>query len=134
MNGIAFGIDENGKTFVKSQFDKSLDATPEELQIANHFIEILKIRKPDTPVVLKRRSDIYLSLCSGDNDFLRFKYTSRSRWISVDADSANLSAEDPRFSAQKDKGQRHWKANISDLSALSSFDQNVVDACRFVEY
>lgn len=128
MNGISIGIDG-----VRSQFDKELNATREELQVAQHFIEIIRNRKPGVPVALERRADNYLSLCSGVNDFLRLKYTDRARWVSIDAEPAGLSADDPRFAAQKNKNQRHWKASLRDLSDLAGFDDAVVAACQYIE-
>ena len=130
MNGISIGFDyENGVPVVKSQFDKELNLTDDDRAIADHFIQIIKERAPAAPVTLERRADEYLSLCCGLNDFLRFKYTPRARWLSVAVLGLDVSRDDPRFSAQKNKNVRFWKANIRDLSDLDDFDEIVVAAC-----
>ena len=130
MNGIRVGLDENGKLYVCSQFDKELNANDDELLIAEHFVAVITAVKPDAIIELDRRSDNYLSLCFGENDFLRFKYSERARWLSIDTTYLDLSEDDPRFAAQKNKKQRHWKATIEDMSALVNFDGLVISACR----
>ena len=130
MNGISIEFDSRkGEAVVKSQFDKELNLTDDDKLIADHFIQILKNRAPAAPVTLERRADDYLSLCCGLNDFLRFKYTPRARWISVAVLGLDISPDDPRFVAQKNKNQRFWKANITDLSDLDDFDDIVVASC-----
>ena len=69
MGVIEIGIDEYGKPFAYSQFQKELNANDEELFIAEHFMSIIRVAKPDINVVLERRSENYLSLCVGRNDF-----------------------------------------------------------------
>ena len=130
MGAINIGIDENGKLYVHSQFEKKLNANEEELLIAEHFVSAIARAKPDVSVSLERRSENYLSLCVSENDFLRFKYSERAKWISIDTTYLNLSEDDLRFAAQKNKRQRHWKAIICDLSELADYDELVVMACR----
>lgn len=130
MNGISIGFDyEKGEAVVKSQFDKDLNLTDEDQAIADHFIQIIKRSAPAAPVTLERRANDYLSLCCGLNDFLRFKYTPRARWLSVAVLGLDVSSDDPRFSAQKNKNQRFWKASINDLSDLDAFDDIVIASC-----
>ena len=127
MNGIIIKY-ENGVLTVKSQFDKDLNASEDDLLISEHFISGIKSKYPDASVSLERRSDNYLSLCCGPNDFLRFKYTPRARWLSVAALNLDISPDDPRFAAQKNKGVRFWKANICDISDLDRFDDVVISS------
>lgn len=130
MNGISIGFDyEKGEAVIKSQFDKDLNLTDDDKAIADHFIQIIGKSAPAAHVTLERRADEYLSLCVGDNDFLRFKYTPRARWISVAVWGLDISPDDPRFSAQKNKQARFWKASIRDVSDLSDFDDVVVASC-----
>lgn len=124
MNGISISYNE-GQLSISSQFEKELNASPEDLVIANHFIDFIKSRTPAAALTLERRSEDYLSLCVGASDFLRFKYTARARWISVDVFGLNISPSDPLFAAQKNKNQRFWKAAIQDVSELSKFDDIV---------
>lgn len=130
MNGLTIGISDQGKPILRSQFQKDLNANEKEMLVAEHFISVINAAKPDVVVTLERRSDNYLSLCLKENDFLRFKYTDRTKWLSIDTTYLNLEEDDERFVAQKNKRQRHWKAMIEDISMLSAFDELAVSACR----
>ena len=120
MNGIVFGIDENGNYYSRSQFQKELNANENEMKIAEHFISV-----SGNKITLERRADNYLSLCNGQDDLIRFKFTDRSKWISVDAWTSKLPENDIRFSAHKNKKQRFWKADIRSLDDISMFDDIV---------
>ena len=128
MNGVTIGFNPEGGVYVTSQFEKDLNASPDDMRIADHFIDLIRQRSPAAALTLERRADDYLSLCAGEMDFLRFKYTSRARWISIDVSGLDVQADDPRFAAQKNKNQRFWKASIVDLSDLPSFDDTVFAA------
>lgn len=130
MNGIIIKY-ENGVVTVKSQFDKELNASEDDLKISEHFISVIRNEYLDASVSLERRSDNYLSLCCGLNDFLRFKYTDRARWLSVAVLNLDISPDDPRFAAQKNKNVRFWKANIRELSDLNQYDDVVVASYLF---
>lgn len=123
------------KTFVvdMARMDTSLNANAYEIAIAEHFISVIKADKPDANPVLQRRSQSYLSLCLGDNDFLRIKYTDRTKWISIDSWAAQLEDEDPLFIAHENKRQRHWKAKLDDISDVERFDALVVKACQQIK-
>ena len=128
MGVINIGYDPEKGITVKTQFEKELNINDSERFIADHFIAVINSRDPSANLSVERRSDNYLSLCSGQYDFLRFKYSDRARWLSIDAIPAGIDENDPLFSAQKNKRQRHWKAIITDLSALSAFDEYVYSA------
>lgn len=130
MNGITIVINDQGKPFVRSQFQKDLNANEKELLVAEHFISVINAAKPNIVVTLERRSDNYLSLCLKENDFLRFKYTDRTKWLSIDTTYLDLKEDDERFVTQKNKKQRHWKATIDDISMLQAFDELAVLACQ----
>lgn len=130
MNGITIGIDDHGQPYMRSHIEKDLNANEKELFVAEHFISVIKAAKPDMKVTLERRSENYLSLCVGENDFLRFKFTDRTKWISIDTTYLDLAEDDERFTAQKNKRQRHWKAAIDNILSLSDFDELVVAACQ----
>lgn len=82
-------------------------------------------------LAIEHRSDSYLSVVIGYNDFLRFKYSSRAKWISLDLppEIAAIHQNNPVFAAQKNKNQRHWKANISSLNDLDSISELINAAC-----
>lgn len=101
---------------------REVEATEGELA----FFEVIKsilIRagaKPES-VRLIRKSDSYLTvICRGE--IVRFKYTERARWISIQiVDSVRSNYEsDSLFDSQKNKGQLFWKSSISDISDIES--------------
>lgn len=128
MGIITIGIDQNGP-FVSSLLHKELTMTPEEEQIMEHFIRLLKNEEPDIVLQVEQRSSSYVSLCKDMNDFLRVKWTDRSHWISVAVPSGHPE-DDPLFAAQKNKKQRHWKAELRSLDELSAFDAIVLEVIK----
>lgn len=57
--------------------ERSLDATPEELQI----FEIVKSTAESDGLRLTRKADNYVTAVIGDWDLARFKFSSRAKWI-----------------------------------------------------
>lgn len=129
MGGISIGFDPKNGVFVTSQFEKDLVMNDDEKEIAEHFIVAIRAAAPAAPLSLEQRSFDYISLCVGANDFLRFKYTPRARWLSIDIIGLGVSPDDPRFIVQKNKNQRFWKAKIDNISNLSAFDDLVIASC-----
>ena len=85
-------------------FDCLMDA------LAEKGVDVGKIR-------IEERSNNYKTICYGNTgniDFLRFKLTERTKWISlsVSQQDRKTNKENPFFSSQKNKGQRHWKASM----------------------
>ena len=82
-------------------------------------------------VEVQRRSDNYWTMVAGRNDFLRFKYTDRAKWISLDLPThlREKNRENPAFAAQKNKNQRHWKASITGLNDLNDLADFITAAC-----
>ena len=131
MNGsIQISADSSNRISITTQFNKALNANEQEKVIADHFITLVQENHPSTPLHLERRSENYLSLCYNRLDLVRFKYTERTKWISIDALLAKVSADNPLFEAQKNKRVRHWKAKLENLAILSDFDDIVVTACK----
>jgi len=110
--------------------DDELNANAYELAIADHFIAVIKERKPEANPVLERRSQSYLSLCLGENDFLRIKFSDRAKWISIDSYGTGLDREDPLFAEHENKNQRHWKVKLRDISDVEKYDEYVIKACK----
>lgn len=83
-------------------------------------------------VTMKQMSNNYTSLFYGDyNDFLRFKLTKRTKWISIRISEKDAMANEnnPLFSAQQNKRQFHWKASINDVSDIYLFKQFIINSC-----
>lgn len=84
---------------------------------------------------LEKLSDNYTSVFYGDaNDFLRFKFTDRTKWLSIRLSSKDKEENlfNPLFSAQSNKKQLHWKAKISDLSELNNFKPFILGSCSIL--
>lgn len=103
-----------------------------ELDFIARLSSILQNHPAYNNLVIERRSDSYLSVVLGSNDFLRFKYSSRTKWISLDLpkDVATANVDNPIFSAQKNKAQRHWKAALSSLDDVDQMADLIVSSCR----
>lgn len=127
MNGIKLQLDEAGRFTVTSQFEKDLEINEDEKKIAEHFYNLIG---EAAPISLERRSSSYLSLCLGGDDFLRFKYTDRAKWIALDSWAVKINDDNPLFISQKNKKQRFWKAELSDLSDALLFDDLVITVIR----
>lgn len=123
-------IDADDYPYDASQFDEKLNINKDEGKIATHYITLLESEVPSSLITIERRSDNYLTLCTNGIDFLRFKYTSRAKWIALDAWEIEINKDDLRFIAQKNKNQRFWKATIADLSDLAVFDDLVIEIVR----
>lgn len=82
-------------------------------------------------LTIERRTDNYVSIVIGYNDFLRFKCSPRAKWISLDLPQhiAAANIDNPIFAAQKNKGQRHWKASISSLDELDGLSDFINASC-----
>lgn len=120
--GITIGVNADDGAFVTSDFDKKLSINDNEKRIVQHFIDVIRGVYPGSAVTVEQRSNDYISLCCGQGDFLRVKYSDRARWLSVAVCGLDISPDDPRFAAQTKKTARFWKGNVPDLSAISLFD------------
>lgn len=83
-------------------------------------------------VGVEKRSNDYTSLIYGGlNDFLRFKYSPRTKWISLRLPAAiqKENMENTLFAAQKNKKQLHWKSSLSSLSDLEALKPYIIASC-----
>ncbi len=127
---ITIGYDfENGKFIFNEPREVSLNSSEVD------FVNIVLGFFPSeifSQIRLEKFSENYTSMVYGENnDFVRFKITDRTKWLSI-----RLSASDrannvcnPLFSAQSNKNQLHWKAKISDLSELENFKTFILSSC-----
>lgn len=109
-----------------------LELSSLETDFVARLSEILHNHPAYSLLVLERRSDNYVSLVIGYNDFLRFKYSSRAKWVSLDLPSsvASKNKDNPIFAAQKNKDQRHWKAEIASLDDLDKMADFIIASCK----
>lgn len=126
---IEISIDNLLKTgnAVRGSWQKELNPTVEEDDFLARLLPLLP-----RDVVIERRSDDYLSVVCENNDFLRFKLTPRTKWLSINLprDLRKQYESDDLFAAQKKKSAIHWKAIITDASDVDKFKDLIVAACR----
>lgn len=102
---ITFSVNtETGEISITSIFDKELNPTKSELKL---IVIILSFLPSDIArcVTLERRSKNYISMFYGANDFLRLKYSPRSKWISLrlPRELSSENVDNPLFAAQHNK-------------------------------
>lgn len=126
---IEISVDNLLKTgnAVRGSWQKELNPTVEEDDFLARLLPLLP-----RDVVIERRSDDYLSVVCENNDFLRFKLTPRTKWLSLNLprDLRKQYESDDLFAAQKKKSAIHWKATITDVSDVDKFKDLIVAACR----
>lgn len=117
-------------SLVRCSWQKELNPTSEE----DDFLSIVLPWLPAASVVVERRSDNYLSVVCGNNDFLRFKLTTRTKWLSLNLpfDIRDQYKEDPLFEAQNKKSAIHWKAALSSVSDVEKYKDLIIASCRSV--
>lgn len=109
----------------------SIDLSDAEQKLLDKISQFLSHNSHFSNLRIEERSSNYRSLCLGYNDFLRFKFTPRSKWISLRLPShiAKNHRENPLFAAQKNKAQLHWKAEIESITDLDKFEDLIVASC-----
>ena len=126
---IEISVDNLLKTgnAVRGSWQKELNPTVEEDDFLARLLPLLP-----RDVVIERRSDDYLSVVCENNDFLRFKLTPRTKWLSLNLprDLRKQYESDDLFAAQKKKSTIHWKATITDASDVDKFKDLIIAACR----
>lgn len=131
---ITFSVNtETEEVSVTSVFDKELDPNENELKVIKIVLSFLP---PDVSrcITLERRSKNYISMFYGANDFLRLKYSLKTKWISLrlphELSIANIS--NPLFAAQSNKKQLHWRANLDSLDDLISLKDFIIASCVYI--
>ncbi len=114
----------------RGSWEKELNPTPEE----SDFLAVVLPLLPAANVVVERRSDNYLSVVCGNNDFLRFKLTPRTKWLSLNLPREIRSdyKESPLFASEKKKTAIHWKAALTSLSDVDKYKDLIIASCRSI--
>ena len=123
---------ENGVPSISSSFEKTLNLSTFEKDAVDIFMSLLCDSVDCSKIRLERRSESYVSMFYGDhNDFLRFKMSEKTKWISIRLcpEDCSSNIDNPLFSAQKNKKQLHWKSQILSLSDLPIYKSFLINAC-----
>jgi hypothetical protein len=107
--------------------ERALEMNDDERKVAEIAIGALIDAGINESVIdIVRKSNDYVTIVAHekyDEDLLRLKYTPRTHWVSVPmvGDDAKENADNPLFSAQKNKRQFFWKAKISSPEDVLQF-------------
>lgn len=125
---------ERKKDSTNNKDKKKQTETYNEFDVCNYFIkELVKLGKEDSLFRIEQRCDRYLSLVYGNNDFLRVHISKidNTKWITIAMFNENKKKyiNSELFSAQTNKNQIHWKANIGDFSDYQKFINIAFESC-----
>jgi DNA polymerase-3 subunit epsilon len=101
------------------------DKEVEVIEIVKSFISSSELY---SDFGIARRSDNYISLLCGENDFMRFKASPRAFWVSLRLPFAlaGENRDNPLFAAQANKNQFHWKCSITSVDELEKIKDFIV--------
>lgn len=131
---ITFTVNtKTGESSVASVFDKELNPNESESKLIEIVLSFLPT-EISRHITLERRSKNYISMFYGANDFLRLKYSPRSRWISlrIPYELSLTNINNPLFAAQSNKKQLHWKANLNSFDDLNSLKDFIIASCVYI--
>ena len=102
-----------------------------DAQFIARLSAILSLHPNFSDLKVVKRSENYLSVVLGHNDFLRFKFTKKAKWVSLRLPSnlAKQNQQNPLFAAQKNKAQFHWKSELNDLADLDALSDFIIASC-----
>lgn len=107
------------------------ELNPTDFELA--FIERIKEICSGLELRFERRSQNYLSAICGQNDFLRFKLTEKTKWFSVFVFYKKRAEyiNSPLF-AQQDKKERlnHWKVKINTFEDIEPYEEVIRISCQ----
>lgn len=129
---IKIGYDSKSNTFyLSSMFEKELNTTPFESEAIKKIIALLPDSVDNNKLRIERRSNSYISIFYGNNDFLRLKFSEKTKWISIrlSQEDMKLNLNNPLFAAQTNKNQFHWKARVSSIDELEQFRPFLISSC-----
>lgn len=96
-NGVTYSLNFQGA----EKYD--VDATENDLKIFEH------IKNLCPTVRLTRKTPAYLTVCEGEFDVVRFKYTDRAKWLNISLlDTGNV------------------KRRFESLEDLAQFDEDII--------
>ena len=135
---IVIGMDRNGN-FIHESGEYEVNLTDYEQKFYETLINCLKNDIDTSKISLEKSSNSYTSVHYGDSvasDFIRFKLTDRTKWMSL-----SIAQEDRKgnknnvfFAAQKNKGQRHWKAQLISINDFLPHMDLIINSINEIIY
>lgn len=104
-----------------------------EKEFCRRLLEEISRSVDTDKISLVKNSDSYTSVCYGEGaatDFLRFKLTDRTKWMSLSIAKKDKKENEnnPFFAAQKNKNQRHWKAQLINIDDFIPYVDLIINS------
>lgn len=136
---IHLGFDEEKGIIFGGIPKREVCLTNFEEKFYNILLETLSDEVDISKISLQKNSDSYTSVCYKEGigaDFLRFKLTERTRWMSLSIANEDVDKyrDDLFFAAQKNKNQRHWRANLVNIDSFVPYKQLIVNSINEIIY
>ena len=111
-----------------SQLYKDFSLSDREVEVIEIVKSFISSSELYSDFEIARRSDNYISLLCGENDFMRFKASPRAFWVSLRLPFAlaDKNRDNPLFAAQINKKQFHWKSSIASIDELEKIKDFIV--------
>ena len=115
--------------------ERDINLNDEEIQAVKLIFEMLE----DTVINLEklevtRKSESYATIVlrgkDWDFDFVRFKFTDKTKWIALNLSKADRATykDDALFEAQKKKTQIQWKSVLQSVGDLPKYKNLMVNS------
>ncbi|USK62273.1 hypothetical protein [Peribacillus asahii] len=115
--------------------ERDINLNEEETQAVKLIFEMLEDTVIDIDKLkVTRKSDNYATIVLRGNDwdfdFVRFKFTNRTKWIALNLSKADRAAykDDTLFEAQKKKTQIQWKSVLQSIEDLPKYKNLMVNS------
>ena len=130
---IQVKLDLDNGVFFFGEPIKELNPSIYEQEAYKFIFNLICNQRECENLLLERRNDDYLSIVIGEYDFLRFKLSDRTKWLSVLIPPILKSkyVDSPLFKEQKNKNQIQWKSKFNDISELNNYEQVILDSFDF---
>ncbi|MBE6117409.1 MAG: hypothetical protein E7188_02525 [Erysipelotrichaceae bacterium] len=133
--------DENGETKVRRSTPEIILPVAEDghtaEDVCQYFIDrLLERGKTECELQIEQRTEDYLTVTYGVNDFLRVKYTPVAKWLSLDIidDNKQMAIDSGLFIVPNDN-RRHWQSYIRSFDDLEKYMNIAEHSCyRIPEY
>jgi hypothetical protein len=115
--------------------ERDINLNEEEIQAVNLIFEMLEDTVIDIDKLeVTRKSDSYATIVlrgnDWDYDFVRFKFTDKTKWIALNLSKADRAVykADALFEAQKKKTQIQWKSVLQSIEELPKYKKLIVNS------
>ena len=129
---IKLEFDPNTLKVIQPDSDRCVELNELEKEVFDKIIHMISNDVDISKIRLEKRSDAYTSVVFGNlNDFMRFKFTDKTKWISLrlPREIAKENMDNPLFDAQKNKRQLHWKSKLKSVDEIELLKPFIISSC-----